>query len=258
MGIVQSKHSRYQAEVIIYTDGGARPNPGYGAWAAVFICNNPKAYKEIYGSEKNTTNNRMEMTAVIRALETLKFPCRVDIYTDSSYIVDAFNRGWVDRWFQGINLYDLSEKNEKLCSVLITRPNADLWLEMLRLVRRHQVHFNWVKGHSGLKFNERCDELVRKATEELILRDRAWDYLLDGGTILLPAKEVQEDHPDNASQSLDPVEGIIPEEWERVSGNYEYYFREDIGSFGVNIKDFDLIGYYDRYLAEDKKGSERA
>ncbi len=236
---------KYKTEVIIYTDGGARPNPGYGAWAAVLICNNPEAYKEIYGSEKDTTNNRMEMTAVIRALEILRFPCRVEIYTDSSYIADAFNCGWIEKWFRGVNLHDLSEKNERLNTVLITRPNADLWLEMLRLTKRHSVHFNWVKGHSGLRFNERCDELVGWAVEELILRDRAEDYILDEGAILITSEEAQE--AKKSSNSV--VKDVISEGQERVSGDCRYYFQEDIGSLGVSIKDFDIIGYYNRYLA---------
>lgn len=129
--------------VDLYTDGSCLGNPGVGGWASILVYNGIE--KEISGYEDNTTNNRMELTAVIKGLEALKEPCRVSVFSDSKYVVDAVNKGWLLNWersgFKG-------------------RLNSDLWETFLRLCRIHDVKFTWVKGHDGNKYNERCDKLA--------------------------------------------------------------------------------------------------
>ena len=131
-------------EVTIYTDGACSGNPGPGGWAAVLIYG--EYHKEIYGGEEKTTNNRMELQAVIEALKRLKEPCHVKVFSDSAYLVNCFQQKWYQQW---------ERKGFK--------KNADLWKELLALVRQHQVEFIKVKGHSDVKWNNRCDELARKA-----------------------------------------------------------------------------------------------
>ena len=143
--------------VIIYTDGGASPNPGLGGWAAILYSPEHGAEREIYGSENDTTNNRMELTAAIKALEALKTSCYAEIYTDSSYLQNAF----VKRW-----LYNWKRKNWKTSSggdVL----NRDLWERLDELTHIHNVKWHWVKGHSDDRRNNRCDELVHIARSKL-------------------------------------------------------------------------------------------
>ena len=143
--------------VIIYTDGGASPNPGLGGWAAVLYSPSHDATREIYGSEPDTTNNRMELTAAIKALEALKKPCEVDLHTDSSYLQNAFVKRWLSNW---------KRKNWKTSTgsdVL----NRDLWERLLELTKIHKVHWHWVKGHADDEKNNRCDELVRLARDEI-------------------------------------------------------------------------------------------
>ena len=135
-------------KVNIYTDGACSGNPGAGGWGAVLECNG--AVKELCGGEKETTNNRMELTAVIKALSALKRPCEVLLTTDSKYIVDAVTKGWVYNWKK--NGWIKSDKKPAL--------NSDLWEELLSLLDTHDVTFNWVKGHAGHPQNERCDELA--------------------------------------------------------------------------------------------------
>lgn len=142
--------------VIIYTDGGASPNPGLGGWAAVLCSPEHGAKREIYGSEADTTNNRMELTAAIMALEALKRPCEVDLHTDSSYLQNAFSRHWLRNWQR--NHWRTSSGGEVL--------NRDLWERLLELTRIHRVRWHWVKGHSYDSMNNRCDELVHKARDE--------------------------------------------------------------------------------------------
>lgn len=139
--------------VIIYTDGGASPNPGLGGWAAILYSPAHDSEKEIYGSEPGTTNNRMELTAAIKALEALKTACDVDIHTDSAYLYNAFVKGW---------LYNWKRKNWKGSTgddVL----NRDLWERLDALAKIHNVSWHWVKGHSDDERNNRCDELVHIA-----------------------------------------------------------------------------------------------
>ncbi len=132
----------------IYTDGACSGNPGKGGWAAVLVYNGME--KEISGGEKQTTNNRMELTAVIKALQLLKEPCEVDIITDSKYVCDAVNKGWVYGWKK--NNWVKSDKKPAL--------NSDLWKQLLEQLEIHKVQFNWIKGHNGHQYNERCDKLA--------------------------------------------------------------------------------------------------
>jgi ribonuclease HI len=135
-------------EVIIYTDGGCEPNPGRGGYGVVLI--HGKHRKEISGGYRLTTNNRMELTAVIEALKALKEPCRVRLYSDSEYVVNAMTQGWVQKW--------IKKRWKKV-------KNPDLWKQMIELDAKHHVQFNWVKGHSGIPENERCDQLAVEASK---------------------------------------------------------------------------------------------
>ena len=143
--------------VIIYTDGGASPNPGLGGWAAILYSPEHGKEREIYGGENDTTNNRMELTAAIRALEVLKVPCEVDLHTDSAYLQNAFVKRWLYNWKR--NGWRTSGGSDVL--------NRDLWEELDRLTQIHRVHWHWVKGHSDDERNNRCDELVHIARSEL-------------------------------------------------------------------------------------------
>ena len=142
-------------KVTIYTDGACSGNPGPGGWGAILMYQGNK--KEISGGKKNTTNNEMELTAVIEALKMLKFPCQVDLYSDSAYVVNAFLQNWIGNWVK--NNWKTSSKEPV--------KNQELWKELYELTKTHQVKFIKVKGHSDNEFNNRCDELARKAIEEL-------------------------------------------------------------------------------------------
>ena len=143
-------------QVIIYTDGGAAPNPGLGGWAAILYSPEHNATREIYGAENNTTNNRMELTAAIKALEALKVSCSVDLHTDSTYLQNAFVKKWLYNWKRK------GWRNSTGSSV----PNRDLWERLLELTKIHDVNWFWVKGHADDERNNRCDELVQKARRE--------------------------------------------------------------------------------------------
>lgn len=134
-------------EVDIYTDGACSGNPGPGGWAA--ILKKGETEKEISGAEAMTTNNRMELTAAIKALEELKRPCAVTLYSDSRYLVDSVTKGWVFSW---------QKKNWIKQGKSV--PNTDLWLRLLGLLETHEVRFVWVKGHASNQYNNRCDELA--------------------------------------------------------------------------------------------------
>ena len=134
--------------VKIYTDGACSGNPGPGGWGAVLIYNGVE--KQLSGSEKETTNNRMELSAVITALKALKEPCNVTLTTDSKYVCDAINKGWLNSWKK--NSWKKADKKPVL--------NIDLWQELLPLLDKHRVEFIWVKGHNGHKYNEICDKLA--------------------------------------------------------------------------------------------------
>ena len=133
-------------DVTIYTDGACSGNPGPGGWAAVLRYGT--AEKELSGGEKDTTNNRMELTAVIRALEALKEPCAVTVYTDSQYISRAMTEGWLKKW----KAAGFTKKGGL--------KNAELWRELDGLLQKHAVAFHWVKGHADDETNNRCDALA--------------------------------------------------------------------------------------------------
>ena len=136
-------------KVIIYTDGACSGNPGPGGWGAILMYDEMK--KEISGGEKNTTNNIMELTAAIKALECLKFPCEVELYSDSAYLVNAFNQKWIEGWIK--NNWKNSNKEEV--------KNKELWEKLIDLNKIHKIKFIKVKGHSDNIYNNRCDELAR-------------------------------------------------------------------------------------------------
>lgn len=137
--------------VVIYTDGACSGNPGPGGWAAVMsLPDIPGKVMELSGGEKETTNNRMELTAVIEALSALKSDCDVTVYTDSSYVANAVTKGWINSW---------KKKGWKKAdgkSVL----NIDLWQRFYELYEKYHPEFIWIKGHAGTKENERCDTLA--------------------------------------------------------------------------------------------------
>lgn len=134
-------------EVSIYTDGACRGNPGRGGWGAILVYG--KYEKELSGGERETTNNRMELTAAIEGLSALREPCRVTLYSDSKYVVDAFLLGWVESW----RAAGWRRGKDKL-------KNPDLWEKLYALTEIHEVDFIWVKGHAGHDYNERCDILA--------------------------------------------------------------------------------------------------
>jgi len=136
------------SEVTIYTDGACSGNPGPGGWACILIAGNYK--KELSGGEAQTTNNRMELSGVINGLRALTRPCKVTIYSDSAYVVNAFNQNWLDKWMTN------GWKNSAKAEVA----NADLWKELAVLTATHKVTFSKVKGHADDELNNRCDELA--------------------------------------------------------------------------------------------------
>lgn len=134
--------------VTIYTDGACSGNPGPGGWGAILSYKGME--KEISGGEAETTNNRMELTAVIQALALLKEPCVVELYSDSKYVIDALEKGWVYGWQK--KGWIKSDKKPAL--------NADLWEQLLALTARHQLRYHWVKGHGSNEKNNRCDQMA--------------------------------------------------------------------------------------------------
>ena len=130
--------------VTLYTDGACSGNPGRGGWGAILIYGSYR--KELSGGEQVTTNNKMELTAVIEGLKALNEPCEVDVYSDSAYVVNVFLQDWISGWIRR------GWKNVK---------NIELWNELIALTEKHKVHFNKVKGHADDELNNRCDELAR-------------------------------------------------------------------------------------------------
>ena len=139
-------------KIVIYTDGACSGNPGPGGWGAVLMYKDKK--KEISGSEKNTTNNIMELTAVIEALKKLKYPCEVELYSDSAYVVNAYEQKWIYGWIKN-NWKTAGKEPVK---------NKELWQELYELTKIHKVQFIKVKGHADNEYNNRCDKL---ATDEI-------------------------------------------------------------------------------------------
>lgn len=135
--------------VTLYTDGACSGNPGRGGWGAILIYGSYR--KELSGGEPMTTNNKMELTAVIEGLKALNEPCEVDVYSDSAYVVNAFLQDWISGWIRR------GWKNVK---------NIELWNELIALTEKHKVHFNKVKGHADDELNNRCDELARSEVKK--------------------------------------------------------------------------------------------
>ena len=155
----------------LYTDGAARGNPdgpgGYGVVLEYVDTKGQLHIKELSQGYKKTTNNRMELMAVISGLEALNRPCQVDVYSDSKYVVDAFNQHWVDSW---IKKNWKRGKNEPV-------KNVDLWKRLMAVKAKHDVTFHWVKGHDGHPQNERCDELATTAADgNALIVDEGLDF----------------------------------------------------------------------------------
>ena len=142
-------------KVTIYTDGACSGNPGPGGWGAILMMDDYK--KEISGFEKNTTNNIMEITAVLEAVRILKYECEITIYSDSAYVVNAFNQGWIYNW----------QKNNWKTASKDPVKNRELWEELYALTQKHKVKFIKVKGHSDNEYNNRCDFLATSAIKNL-------------------------------------------------------------------------------------------
>ncbi len=142
--------------ISIYTDGACSGNPGPGGWAAVLLYKD--AIKEISGGKPFTTNNEMELTAVVEALSCLKEPCHVQLFSDSSYVVNAIHKNWLSSW----------KSKGWINSQKKTLPNLALWKELDRLIEIHNVEFFWVKGHADNQLNNRCDELAVIARNKYI------------------------------------------------------------------------------------------
>ncbi len=141
-------------EVSIYTDGACRGNPGAGGYGVVLVYG--KYERELSGGERDTTNNRMELMAAIKGLEALRESCSVTLYSDSKYLVDAFDKEWVVSWERA----GWRRGREEL-------KNPDLWQRLVELTRMHEVKFVWVKGHNGHDYNERCDKLATAYADSL-------------------------------------------------------------------------------------------
>lgn len=141
--------------VVIYTDGACRGNPGPGGWGVILRCE--KGEKELYGSEPDTTNNKMELMATINALKALKVPCSIELWTDSQYVMKGITE-WIKGWMK---------KNWKTASKKPVK-NAELWKELLEETKRHDIDWKWVKGHSGHPDNERVDKLANIAIDEML------------------------------------------------------------------------------------------
>ena len=148
-------------EVSIYTDGACSGNPGPGGWGAILLYGKHK--KELSGGEAQTTNNRMEIMGAIMALEALKEPCVVKLYTDSQYIVNAIEKRWVYKWRANNWMRDKKEPAK----------NVDLWVRLVDLLEHHSVTLHWVKGHSDNPYNNRCDQLA-------VAESRKWSQKGEG------------------------------------------------------------------------------
>ena len=135
-------------KVTIYTDGACSGNPGPGGWGAILEWNGVE--KELSGGENPTTNNRMELLAVISALEKLNQSCIVELYSDSKYVIDSLTKGWLDSWIK--NGWRKADKKPVL--------NVDLWERLLPLLKKHEMHYHWVKGHAENEKNNRCDQMA--------------------------------------------------------------------------------------------------
>ena len=140
--------------VEIWTDGACKGNPGIGGWGAYLIYG--KHVKELFGGEKETTNNRMELTAVIEALRLLNRPCKIVLHVDSSYVKDGITK-WIDGW---------KAKNWRTANKQPVK-NVDLWQALEEQIARHEIEWRWVKGHAGIEGNEKADQLANKGCEQM-------------------------------------------------------------------------------------------
>lgn len=153
-----------KTKVSIYTDGACSGNPGPGGYGTILVHvddNGIKHEKELSEGYKQVTNNQMELMAVITGLEALKKPCKVTVYSDSKYVVDAFNNNWIDGWIK---------KGWKTAGKSSVK-NVELWKRLLSAKENHDVEFIWVKGHAGHDYNERCDSLAVAASKKDALKD---------------------------------------------------------------------------------------
>lgn len=153
-----------KTEVCIYTDGACSGNPGAGGFGTVLVYNDKqgqKHEKELSEGYKHVTNNQMELMAVIVGLEALKKPCKIKLYSDSKYVVDAFNNNWIDGWIK---------KGWKTAGKTPVK-NVELWQRLLKATQIHEIEFIWVKGHAGHEYNERCDTLAVTASKKSILKE---------------------------------------------------------------------------------------
>ena len=152
-----------KSNVILYTDGACSGNPGPGGFGAILVYidkDGIKHEKEFSDGYKLTTNNQMELLAVIIGLEALKKPCKVKIISDSKYVVDSINKGWLDNWIaRGWRKSD----NKPV-------PNVELWKRLTNTITNHEVEFEWIKGHAGHEYNERCDKLAVEASKKQDLK----------------------------------------------------------------------------------------
>lgn len=142
--------------VNVYTDGACRGNPGAGGWGAILEYNGRR--REMSGGEPETTNNRMELTAVIEALSALKEPCEVNLFSDSKYVIDGLSKGWAQSWKS--KGWKKADKSPAL--------NPELWDRLLGLVKIHKINYNWIKGHDGHPENERCDTLATTEADKFL------------------------------------------------------------------------------------------
>ena len=152
-------------QVTIFTDGACSYNPGPGGWACILIYGGHQ--KEISGYMPETTNNRMEIFAVIQGLRALKEPCSVSVFSDSAYVINAFKQGWIDRW-QRSGWKTAAKKPVE---------NQDLWNQLLIVMQKHQLSWNKVAGHSDVELNERCDQLARGQVEQYIRQSKTQDFV---------------------------------------------------------------------------------
>ncbi|MEZ4711241.1 MAG: ribonuclease HI [Caldilineaceae bacterium] len=182
-GAKQSDQSESRKEVILFTDGACEPNPGQGGYGVVLIYG--KHRRELMGGYRLTTNNRMELLASIQGLEALKEPCKVKLYSDSQYLVNAINLEWVNRW---------KSKNWQKVK------NADLWKKLLEQCEKHQVKFAWIKGHAGNINNERCDLLATRAS-------KSKNLMID---VVYEATSIQNRTDDNKINSKDILSSSSP------------------------------------------------
>ena len=153
-------------KIEIFTDGACSGNPGPGGYGTILRYNDIS--KELYGGDPKTTNNRMEMTAVIKGLQALKEPCEITLYSDSQYVINAITKGWAVGWKK--RGWVKADKKPAL--------NSDLWEIILKLLEVHKVTFVWVKGHAGHTENERCDELAVKGSQEARTLGASFDKIV--------------------------------------------------------------------------------